>query len=89
MGSGARSASKSDPGPRIATHSIDELIVCPTRVMVGSRSGSNSKPIYTQTPGLNVMALYKSVFKVPIVDFARACCSSALEIKKSFRILSA
>src|ERR1700693_5587998 len=28
VGSGARSASKSDPSPRIATHCIDELIVC-------------------------------------------------------------
>jgi hypothetical protein len=43
VGSGARSASKSDPSPRIATHCIDELIVCPTRVTVGSRLGVKSQ----------------------------------------------
>jgi hypothetical protein len=43
VGSGARSASKSDPSPRIATHCIDELIVCPTRVTVGSRLGVQSQ----------------------------------------------
>src|ERR1700716_2816042 len=46
VGPGARSASKSDPSPPIATHCIDELIVCPTRVTVGSRWGSNRKPIH-------------------------------------------
>jgi hypothetical protein len=35
----ARSASKSDHSPRIATHCIDELIGCPTKVTVGSRLG--------------------------------------------------
>jgi NAD(P)-dependent dehydrogenase (short-subunit alcohol dehydrogenase family) len=39
VGSGARTASKSAPSPSIATHCIDELFVCPTRVTVGSRSG--------------------------------------------------
>jgi hypothetical protein len=43
VGPGARSASKSDPSPRIATHCIDELIVCPTRVTVGSRWGVKSQ----------------------------------------------
>jgi hypothetical protein len=43
VGSVARSASKSDPSPRIATHCIDELIVCPTRVTVGSRLGVKSQ----------------------------------------------
>ena len=37
VGSDARSASKSDPSPRTATHCIDELIARPTRVTVGSR----------------------------------------------------
>jgi hypothetical protein len=43
VGSVARSASKSDPSPRIATHCIDELIVCPTRGTVGSRLGVKSQ----------------------------------------------
>jgi hypothetical protein len=43
VGPGARSASKSDPSPPIATHCIDELIVCPTRVTVGSRWGVKSQ----------------------------------------------
>src|SRR5450631_825696 len=42
VGSDARSASKSDPSPRTATHCIDELIGRPTRVTVGSRLGVKS-----------------------------------------------
>ena len=43
VGSGARTASKSDPSPRRATHCIDELIVCPIGVPVGSRLGGKSQ----------------------------------------------
>jgi hypothetical protein len=43
VGSDARSASKSDPSPLIATHCIDELIVRPTRVTAGSRLGVKSQ----------------------------------------------
>jgi hypothetical protein len=47
VGSDARSASESDPGPRTATHCVDELIGRPTRVTVGSRLGANRKPIHS------------------------------------------
>jgi hypothetical protein len=43
VGSGARSAPKSESTPHIATHCIDELIVCPTRGVVGSRLGVKSQ----------------------------------------------
>jgi hypothetical protein len=45
VGSDARSASKSEPGPRTATHCIDKMIGRPTRVKVGCRLGLNRKPI--------------------------------------------
>ena len=41
VGSDARSASKSDPSTRTATHCIDGLIGRPTRVTIGSRLGVN------------------------------------------------
>ena len=43
VGSAARSASKSGPRPRTATHCIDELIVRPAGVTVGSRLGVKSQ----------------------------------------------
>ena len=43
VGYAARSASKSGPRPRTATHCIDELIVRPAGVTVGSRLGVKSQ----------------------------------------------
>jgi hypothetical protein len=43
VGSEARSASRSGPSRSAATHCIDELIVRPTRVTVGSRLGVKSQ----------------------------------------------
>jgi hypothetical protein len=59
VGSGARSASKSAPSPRIATHCVDELIVCPTRVTIGSRLGVQSQ---ADSHGVAEHGLQRSVF---------------------------